>query len=80
MSEPSFVDTFEFVLNDSTPIDAMHPVFTSRNFISGDADFFDRVNVVVNNLKGIKTAQPNISVIVSFVQNAAGENFKITLT
>ena len=72
-AEQSFVAEYVFSAQDDVP-----SVARARN-ISGDEAFYNEMNRVVGNLKLIRMAQPNCGILVSYVQNAAGESFKIVL-
>lgn len=72
-SEQSFVAEYVFSAQDDVP-----SVARARN-ISGDEAFYNDMNRVVGNLKLIRMAQPNCGTLVSYIQNVAGESFRIVL-
>jgi hypothetical protein len=72
-AEQSFVAEYVFSAEDD-----ILSVARARN-ISGDEAFYNEMNRVVGNLKLIRMVQPNCGTLVSYVQNAAGESFKIVL-
>jgi hypothetical protein len=72
--DESFVAEFDFTVDSDLSPEALQ----GRN-IAGDEAFYSEVARVLDNLKLIRTAQPNCGILVSFVENAAGEKYKITL-
>jgi hypothetical protein len=72
--DDSFVAEYDFTMDSDLSTEALQ----GRN-IAGDEAFYAEVARVLGNLKLIRTAQPNCGILVSFVENAAGEKFKIIL-
>ncbi len=70
----SYVAEYEFTVTSDLSPEALQ----SRN-IAGDELFYTEMARVLGNLKLIRSSQPSCGVLVSFVENAAGERFKITL-
>jgi hypothetical protein len=70
----SFVAEYDFTVDSDLSPEALQ----GRN-IAGDETFYSELERVLGNLKLIRAAQPNCGVLVSFVENAAGEKYKITL-
>ena len=70
--QPEFVAEYAFTETDefaSAPIPRL----------AGDEAFYDEMNRVLGNLKLIRKAHPSCGTLVSYVTNADGDRFKITL-
>jgi hypothetical protein len=86
MADP--VHTFVFhhneIFNGSsllevTDANAVIQEYSGRAALAGDAAFYVELNRVLANLHTIRNVHPNIGVLVSFVVDANGNSFKITL-
>ena len=73
-AEQSFVAEYVFSAEDD-----VLSVARARN-ISGDEAFYNDMNRVIGDLKLIRQLQPNCGTLVSYIQNVAGESFRIVLS
>jgi hypothetical protein len=81
----TFAFKFADITNDSTllAIDQSNPViqeFNGQSRLAGDAAFYVELNRVLGNLHLIRAAHPGMGTLVSFVIDAEGNSYKVTLT
>ena len=68
--------------NDLITVDETNPViqgYSGRSALIGDAAFYVELNRVLGNLRTIRAAHPNIKVLISYVFDANGNSFEVTL-